>query len=262
MSWFSTTHVVVAPLPALTASSSFAAGATPPASHGARRKAKANTWCSSSGRVYDAASAAGQVGLADQDPAAARSRRRSGASAGRPRGPPAGCRPAGWRAAASAPPWPGGRRSGSPAALNSPCATSMRRPSTPRSNQNRSTSSNIGRRRGSRQFQSGCSGANRCRYHSRDCRPARVTRVQAGPPNTLGQLFGGSRRPGRGPAEVEQRPLRAARARPRGPPGTAGARSRRGWGRGRPAPAGRGRARRRRGASNAARSPNSGSTSQ
>ena len=39
---------------------------------------------------------------------------------------------------------------------------------------------------GSRQFRSGCSGANRCRYQ----RPSGV-RYQAGPPNSDRQLFGG-----------------------------------------------------------------------
>ena len=75
-------------------------------------------------------------------------------------------------------------RSGS---LSRPCATSTRNPATPRSSQNRRISANIGRTRGSRQFQSGWLVSNRCRYHW----PS-GTRVQARPPNLEGQLFGGS----------------------------------------------------------------------
>ena len=68
--------------------------------------------------------------------------------------------------------------SGSPAGLAIPCATSMRNPSTPRSSQNRRIRSNSAGTSGLVQSRSGCSGANRCRYHS----PS-GTRVQAGPPN-------------------------------------------------------------------------------
>ena len=46
-----------------------------------------------------------------------------------------------------------------------PCATSTRKPSTPRSSQNRRTSSNSARTSGCSQFRSGCRESNRCRYH-------------------------------------------------------------------------------------------------
>ena len=82
------------------------------------------------------------------------------------------------------------------------------------------------RPRGSSQFRSGCSGANRCRYHS----PS-GTRCHAGPPNTDGQLFGGSSPCSPAPAtEDEPRAFRRARARPRAPPGTTGAGRRSGSG--------------------------------
>ncbi len=69
-------------------------------------------------------------------------------------------------------------------------------PSTPRSNQNRSTSSNSRRTSGLPQLKSGCSGANRCRYHSPGVPSGSVTRVQAGPPKIDCQLFGGWSPPG------------------------------------------------------------------
>lgn len=68
----------------------------------------------------------------------------------------------------------------------------MRKPSTPRSNQNRSTSRNSWCTTGFSQFRSGCSGAYRCRYHS----PS-GTRLQAEPPNRDCQSLGGSGLAGR-----------------------------------------------------------------
>ena len=46
-----------------------------------------------------------------------------------------------------------------------PVATSMRRPSTPRANQWRMTSSNSARTSSHSQFRSGWEGSNKCRYH-------------------------------------------------------------------------------------------------
>ncbi len=69
-------------------------------------------------------------------------------------------------------------------------------PSAPRSNQNRSTSSNSARTSALAQLKSGCSGANRCRYHWPGCAAGSVTRVHAGPPNIDCQLFGGRPPPG------------------------------------------------------------------
>ena len=78
-------------------------------------------------------------------------------------------------------------QSGSPGALTSPCATSTRKPSTPRSSQNRNVAVNSAGTSGFDQSRSGCRESNRCRYH---CPSG--TRVHAGPPKTERQLFGGS----------------------------------------------------------------------
>ena len=59
--------------------------------------------------------------------------------------------------------------SGSFGSLTSSAAESMRTPATPRSNQNFSTSSCSRRTSGWFQLRSGCSGVNRCRYHSPGC---------------------------------------------------------------------------------------------
>ena len=77
--------------------------------------------------------------------------------------------------------------SGRPGSLAMPCATSIRKPSTPRSSQKRSVRSRSAATSGLDQSRSGCSAANRCRYHW----PS-GTRVQAGPPKRDCQLFGGS----------------------------------------------------------------------
>ncbi len=89
----------------------------------------------------------------------------------------------------------GSSESGRSGCLNRPAATSMRKPSTPRSSQNRRVRSNSSAISGLRQFQSGCSGVNMCRYHW----PS-ATRVQAGPPNMACQLLGGSLPSGPRPA--------------------------------------------------------------
>ena len=82
--------------------------------------------------------------------------------------------------------------SGSVASLAIESATSMRKPSTPRSNQNRSTSSSIAGTAGFSQFQSGWEMSNMCRYHWPGVPSGFVDRVQAGPPKTEPQLLGGS----------------------------------------------------------------------
>src|ERR1700733_4051678 len=82
--------------------------------------------------------------------------------------------------------------SGSAASLHSSAAESILMPSTPRENQNRSTSSKSRRTSAEPQLKSGCSGANKCRYHSPFDPSGSVTRVQAGPPKIDCQLFGGS----------------------------------------------------------------------
>ena len=56
------------------------------------------------------------------------------------------------------------------------CATSMRKPSTPRRSQKRSTSCIAASTAGSSQLRSGCSGRNECRYHSPVARVARPRR--------------------------------------------------------------------------------------
>ena len=94
-----------------------------------------------------------------------------------------------------------------------PCATSMRKPSTPRSSQNRRTESNSARTSGLSQLRSGCSGANRCRYH---CPSVARQRVQAGPPKTDSQSLGGSSpsspRPAGSGSGARRRPGRSASA--------------------------------------------------
>ncbi|CAM5264712.1 hypothetical protein SVIOM74S_02236 [Streptomyces violarus] len=101
-----------------------------------------------------------------------------------------------------------GGRSGSSGCLTRPWATSMRKPSTPRLNQNRRIDSNSVRTSGCCQLRSGCSGANRWRYQS----PS-GSRVQAGPPKQDTQSFGGSAPSGpRAGAEDVALAFRAARS--------------------------------------------------
>src|SRR5260221_2374767 len=91
--------------------------------------------------------------------------------------------------------------SGSAASLLSSAAESILMPSAPRSNQKRSTSSNSFLTAWLAQLKSGCSGANKCRYHSPGDPSGSETLVQAGPPKIDCQPFGGcspdSPRPGR-----------------------------------------------------------------
>ncbi len=85
--------------------------------------------------------------------------------------------------------------------LVSSAAESILMPSAPRSNQNRRTSSNSRLTSWLPQLKSGCSGANRCRYHSPGWPSGSVIRVHADPPKIDCQSFGGSSpagpRPGR-----------------------------------------------------------------
>ena len=78
-------------------------------------------------------------------------------------------------------------------------------PSAPRSNQNRRMSSNSARTAGLAQLKSGCSGANRCRYHSPGVPSGSVIRVQAGPPKIDCQSFGGSSPPAPRPGRNQNR---------------------------------------------------------
>ena len=88
----------------------------------------------------------------------------------------------------------------------------MRTPSAPRSNQKRRTSSCSVRTRGSPQFRSGCSAANRCRYHSPGVPSGLSVRVHAGPPKIDCQSFGGRSPPSPRPGRNQNRP-RSVRAR-------------------------------------------------
>ena len=102
------------------------------------------------------------------------------------------------------------RRRAGPPACSSRAATSIRNPSTPRSSQNRIVFSTSAQTSRLVQFRSGWSAVKMCRYHSPP--PGPRTRVQAGPPKTLVQLFGGCSAVGAAPGpEVEAGPFRAAR---------------------------------------------------
>lgn len=72
-----------------------------------------------------------------------------------------------------------------------PCATSTRKPSTPRSSQKRRIDSNSARTSGCSQLKSGCFVSKMWRYHWPGLPSASVTRVHAAPPKTDSQLFGG-----------------------------------------------------------------------
>src|ERR1700704_2800412 len=61
-------------------------------------------------------------------------------------------------------------------------------------------SSNSCRTSGLAQLKSGCSGANRCRYHSPGVPSGAVVLVHAGPPKIDGQSVGGRAPPPRRPA--------------------------------------------------------------
>ena len=87
----------------------------------------------------------------------------------------------------------------------SSAAESIRTPSTPRSNQNRRMSSNSWRTSGLAQLKSGCSGANRCRYHSPGAPSGAVVLVHAGPPKIDRQSFGGRSPPGPRPGRNQNR---------------------------------------------------------
>ena len=107
---------------------------------------------------------------------------------------------------------------GRPAALTMPWATSMRKPSTPRSSQNRSTSSNSARTSGLSQLRSGWAGSNRCRYHSPSAVAGPGGAAEDGLP-VVRRLAVGRGRRGRGTGRAP-----ASRGRRRAPPGTTRAR--------------------------------------
>ena len=83
--------------------------------------------------------------------------------------------------------WTCSSQSGRPGALTMPWATSTRKPSAPRSSQNRRIARNSSHTSGFSQLRSGWEESNRCRYH---CPSG--TRVHARPPNKDFQLLGGS----------------------------------------------------------------------
>ncbi len=87
---------------------------------------------------------------------------------------------------------PASATSGRPSFFMRPWATSTRNPSTPRSSQKRSTRRNSSCTTGFFQLKSGCELSKMCRYHWPGVPSGSVTRVHASPPNTEGQLFGGS----------------------------------------------------------------------
>ena len=144
-------------------------------------------------------------------------------SRGPRRGPRAGAVPS----AAEPSPSVGLRRgSGSERSLARPWATSTRKPSTPRSDQNRSVVRKSSRTSRLSQLRSGCSAANRCRYHcpSGDRRPGRAAEQRVPVRRAAATRPGPCRRgrcSGPGPATRRRRPA---------PPGTRRAGSRCGSG--------------------------------
>ena len=107
---------------------------------------------------------------------AGRARRPRRPPRGRRRTPPArGGSPRCADAPTASPRRGGGPRSLSPSSGSLPilCTTSMRKPSTPRRSQKRSTSCIAASTAGSSQLRSGCWGRNECRYHSPVARVAR-----------------------------------------------------------------------------------------
>ena len=103
--------------------------------------------------------------------------------------------------------------SGRPGGLAMPCATSMRKPSTPRSSQNRSVFSRSSNTSGLSQFRSGCSASNRCRYHWPGLPSGSTTRVQARPAEDRQPVVRRMKSAGPGAvAEDVALPLHAARA--------------------------------------------------
>ena len=143
------------------------------ADQSASSQAKLKAWCSSSGRTKRAIDSGG-LGprLGDGHPVAVVLVEDLGASGGRRRAPRAGPTSARrrWRRSTMrAGVGRLGRRrrrwSRRLSSLNRPWATSTRKPSTPRSSQNRSTSSNMSATSGLRQSRSGWVVSKRWRYH-------------------------------------------------------------------------------------------------
>ncbi|CAM5735161.1 hypothetical protein SALBM311S_10370 [Streptomyces alboniger] len=205
--------MTVEPVPAMSCMASEMTLRNASASQEAPSRSKKKAWWSSSGRTYRACSRA--VGT-ETSPTSSRSRP---SRAAYPSHTDRQCRhtscTSGWfqasgltesrvRASAS-----GSGESGRSGCLKRPAATSMRKPSTPRSSQKRSVRSNSSATSGVRQFQSGCSGVNMCRYHWPGRPSASVTRLQAGPPNMACQLLGGSAPSGPRPSAKWKRSLAA-----------------------------------------------------
>ena len=103
--------------------------------------------------------------------------------------------------------------------LTSAFATSMRKPSAPRANHVRRTSSNIARTSGLSQSRSGCSIANWWRYHWPGRPSASEMRSHADPPKTPIQPVGGWAPSGPRPSRKTKR----ARAADPGPAASASA---------------------------------------
>src|SRR5450759_4379383 len=196
-SWLESTQVVVAPTESLASSDSVITARYAGTDQRVLRNSKLNAWCVSSGRTYRASCS---IGWTQASATRARSPGYSATTCRQPR--KISCTPSWSHIGPSSGAF--GRclrpmtvvvlpvQSGSPGALTSPCATSIRNPPTPRSSQKRSTCSNSARTCAFSQFRSGWLESNRCRYHSPGLSSASVTLVQAGPPNLDSQLFGGS----------------------------------------------------------------------
>ena len=82
--------------------------------------------------------------------------------------------------------------SGRPSAFTRPCATSILNPAAPRSSQKRKTLSNSALTSSFSQLKSGWDLSKMCRYHCPGFPSFSVILVQATPPKTDSQLFGGS----------------------------------------------------------------------
>ena len=145
MSWLFSTQATEDPDPAIVSRPRSITSYSDRSSHSARRNSKKKVWCSSSGRWYRASCS---VSSRPTSPTRTRSRpvRRVYSSAIARQLRHTSCT-SGWFQACGligspvSSSWSACSWSGSPSALCRPCATSIRSPSTPRSSQNRSTSS-------------------------------------------------------------------------------------------------------------------------
>ncbi len=185
-SWLDSTQVVGAPTGRIAAREPSMTSRSSLASQLAVRYWKLKAWCISSGRTYRAVRST--VGV---QASATRTRSPSYSSRIRRQERYISWTPSwskkGMTSLPSSLSWSLAPRSGRPGALTRPWATSTRKPSAPRSSQKRRIERNSSWTAGCSQLKSGCSGANRCRYHSPSS-----TRVQAGPPKMDSQSLGGS----------------------------------------------------------------------